>query len=516
MSALAGERRDSALLRGALFNALGLVAKISHPLLLVLITWWFGPAVVGAYLLATALAAVASTLTISGYVDATTLFASPQADTNDEPALERLHQVLANAFGVTLLATLALVALTLAFADGFVAALYPEHAELASALRLAAVSLVPAALAQVAIAATKARLHMEYDAAVMGFLKPLALLGFAFAAARSGTGVTGLMAAHLAAQGVALGAAFIAFARHFDVGRTLRALARPRLSPPMARFAVPQSLNLGVSQYLTRVDVLLLAALGRSAAEVALYATAALVTSHLRQIKLVFSGALAPIAARHFAAGDRAGLEARLARVARWTTTLVAPVVLALVALRNDVLGFVDPSYARDTGFVLFLLVPPFLSCAVGLAGNGLAFAGRSGVTLINSAVVGSLNTVLNLVLIPGFGLAGAAGATALSAGVLSVLQLVELSRLEGIRLRLRSIGEPLAALAMAMSLVLVVGDPVLLPRFEQRVACALALIGVFGLALGALRYEDLAGALRAWRSRPGRLRVLRRPLPPS
>ena len=180
---------DAQLKRGALINLVGLAAKLVYPLFFLVVTWLFGPETVGLYFLAVFIAEVAISAVSSGYNDATIIYASHAGDADEDAA--RLYQVLGNGFGVTLALSAALLGLTYLGADALVARFYPNRPTLVTALHIAAWSLPLTALGQVAIAATKARMHMEYDAAINGFLKPFALLGFSLCAWGADAGVPG-------------------------------------------------------------------------------------------------------------------------------------------------------------------------------------------------------------------------------------------------------------------------------------------------------------------------------------
>jgi O-antigen/teichoic acid export membrane protein len=369
----------------------------------------------------------------------------------------------------------------------------PDRPALAGALRLLAWSLPTAAVAQVAIAATKAKMHMQYDAFINGLVKPLTLLACSVLAKVLDLGLTGLIAAHVVMQAVVAVLAVRAMARHFDVAKVVQATLRPVWDREILRFAIPQTMNMTFNKYLTRVDVMMLAAFGYSNWHLALFGAGALIATNLREVKLIFSQALAPVAARHHARGDREAFEAALGKVSRWTTSIAVPLILVVAVLRADLLRFVDPSYASDPGtFMLWLLVPPFLSCAYGLAGNSIVFTGHSGWTLFNSVLVAGLNTLFNWWMIPRWGLVGAAFATALSSAIVASLQLVELRMLEGVRLRFAAVYKPHAGLALGVLVLALVGDPAPL-GLGGRIALALGLVVAYGAVLVALRLEELS-----------------------
>src|SRR5262249_28757422 len=146
----------------------------------------------------------------------------------------------------------------------------------------------------------------------------------------------------------------------------------------------------------------------------------------LQEIRMVFSTALAPVIARYHGVHDRGALEHLLARVSRWTTTLIVPITALVVIWRKQLLLLVDASYSYDSRFLALLLVSTLINCSLGLAGNYLVFMGHSGWNLCNSLFVAALNTTLSFLLIPHFGLIGAAVASCIAALVIAVAQVVE------------------------------------------------------------------------------------------
>ena len=491
-----------ALKRGALVNLLGLAAKLVFPLYFVLATWMFGPATVGLFMLASFIVVVAVSAVSSGFNDAVIIYGSHHADADDGG--DRLYRVMGNGFALTGgLALLLLVALMFG-AGPLCARLYPDRPDLPTLLRIGALSLPFIAVSQVAIAATKARLHMKYDAFINGGVKPFALLGFSVIAWQLDAGVAGLMWAYSATWAVLAVLAVRGFAEQFDWDRTLQATLRLRLDRQVLGFALPQSLNMTLNRYLTRLDVMMLAYFGHLDARVAFYATAALVTSHIREVKLIFSQALAPVAARHHHAGEAAELQATLGRVSRWTTSLAVPIVLLALVLRDDIMILIDPSYAGDTTFMAVLLLPPFLSCAFGLAGNCIVFTGHSRWNLVNSLLVAGLNTAFNLWLIPPYGLLGAAVATAMAASAITLLQLIELYLLEGVRLTLDAVWRAQLGMGLSLTALLLLWDPAKLGTPLTRVALVGALWLGYAALLLALGHPEARALLRQARDRLG------------
>ena len=97
-----------------------------------------------------------------------------------------------------------------------------------------------------------------------------------------------------------------------------------------------------------------------------IYGAGSMVAGNLHVIRVIFSTSLAPVIARYHEAQDRAAIERTLGDVARWATSLIAPIILAFVALRQDLLRLVHNSFALESGFILLLLCSSLLNCFFG------------------------------------------------------------------------------------------------------------------------------------------------------
>lgn len=486
------DRYDSALKRGAFYNFVGLLAKLIQPLFIVIVTWLWGPSVIGAYLLALSAMDIVSGAVISGYADATIIFASRHAEAEADAERKRaLYAVLANALACTIGLSIAAALITQLAARSAVELFLPHYAELLPGLYYLIWALVPRSITQIAVSATRARLRMEYDALLNGMAQPLLLLAACLGARALGGGLTALCVSHLVAEAVLCIAGIAAFGKFYDLAAVRAALRGFRVDRAMLGFAIPQSLNMTLNRYIARLNGFMLAAFGLQAVDLAYFGTAAMLTSNLNQIRLVFSTALAPVAARHHGEGNRVAFESSMNRVARWSTAIAVPATLACVVLRDDIMQLVSKAYTGASGFIVWLLVPPFISCAYGIAGSALIYAGHSRVTLVNSALVALLNTGISYALVPRYGMAGAAAATALATALIGILQVVELWKIEHVRIRLREVWKPHAGLLLGAAALALLWDPAQLSLWG-RAATVAGLVAGYTALLYLLRQEDL------------------------
>lgn len=483
---------DRKLARGARINALGTLGKLLHPLYLVLATRLYGPEVLGLYIVAVSLVELAASILVGGFKDGIVMFGGRGDHERDAEHRATLYRVLASSIFVVGVLCLLLVLVASLAGRSLLDVFFSYNAtavgmgdRIEAVLPILVWTLPCIAVMELGLAATKSLMRMEYDAILVGLSRPMLLIVSAVVAWFVVPGLQGLLWAYLVTHALlALGGVW-AFMRHFsllDLGRTL---LRPRLERQLLAFAVPQSLNQTLNNFITNVDRLMLAYFGVAPELIAFYGTAAVIMRNIRQAKLAFSGAFAPVIARLHAERRIARLEESFGVVARWALTIAVPGVIAVLGLRQELLLLFHRSYTHDSAFMILLAVPPLLSCWVGLAGNIVVMTGHSQWNLFNSVLVGIANAALNALWIPLYGLWGAALATALATLGVSLLQLVEAKLLVGVRARLDLVYKPILA-GMAAAVVLLVaawlGDSTVM-----RAMATVAALVVYALSIRAM-----------------------------
>lgn len=119
--------------------------------------------------------------------------------------------------------------------------------------------------------------------------------------------------------------------------------------------------------------------------------------------------------ATHSATGDRAALRRLAAETVRWTFWPTLAVALALIVLAEPLLRLFGPQFAGGTPIVAILALGLAAAASVGPADRALAMADHGRVTAWIYAASFTANAALALLLIPPFGLTGAALSTALA-----------------------------------------------------------------------------------------------------
>ncbi len=185
--------------------------------------------------------------------------------------------------------------------------------------------------------------------------------------------------------------------------------------------ALPFLLIGGVLIINARTDIIMLGFLGTQA-EVGIYRIVAQGAALIAFVLAAVNAALSPVIARLYAQGERERLERTIRRTTRIIFLCSLPLALGLIAFGEPFLRIFGPDFTAGRAALAILSVGFLVDAAAGSVGQMLNMTGheRDSAKAIGASAV--LNIALNLLLIPRFGLVGAATATATSMAVYNML----------------------------------------------------------------------------------------------
>ena len=163
-----------------------------------------------------------------------------------------------------------------------------------------------------------------------------------------------------------------------------------------------------------KLDFLWLGAV-RSPEEVAFYTAAGRGAMAVGVPLLVVNTALAPAVARWWAAGERRRLQKTITLVARLTLLGATVLLLALILFGQVFLGWFGEDFTVGRGVLVILCLGQWVNVAMGSVALLLTMTGHERDTLIGIAGGAFLNLLLSALLIPPFGMVGAALASTTS-----------------------------------------------------------------------------------------------------
>ncbi|MBL4636495.1 MAG: polysaccharide biosynthesis C-terminal domain-containing protein [Kofleriaceae bacterium] len=443
---------DKSLKKDTLINLMGMLGQLSGPALLILIARVYGTDLLGVFLASLALLDVSISFLTSGFRDAALMFVARHSDSEDEDDDRQLYQSLANAMAWSLGFAVLIIAVVYWAAPHLGSKFESFSPQMLPMLKIMVVSMPLFAFARIVLAATQGLMIMKYEA-IDATGRSLSLFVLALVLWPITESGTGLALAYVGSQVLSFLFALYVFWRQFLVAKLWHAVVRFRFHGPLLRFAIPQNLNMALNHFITNVDILMLAYMGISAPMVGFYGTAARIVRELRRIRMVFSGALSPRIVVLFQAGKISELSTLLSRTSGWIAVFAIPAILVTMAIHPFVLQLFDPEFIGNTGFVMVLLLLPYLDCSFGLAGNVITMTGHSRLSLYNSLAIGTVNVGINTILIPEYGLLGAAIASAIASLLMVALMLSELRYILKMPLQVAYIYKPHVAGLLAVGL---------------------------------------------------------------
>lgn len=261
-------------------------------------------------------------------------------------------------------------------------------------------------------------------------------------------------------------------------------------------YTAPRAIARVTQTALKRSDIVLVAALA-SPADAALYTAATRFVVLGQLFVQSVQQALSPHLSSLFARGDTKAADSVFQAATLWSMIAAWPLYLMTAGFAGPLMGIFGEGYQVASDVVVILSLTMLFATACGPVDSVLLMAGRSWLSLRNSAVALVVNVALNLVLIPLDGIRGAATAWSVAIVVRNLLPLVQVRRHLGMWPATRAtVGVGLGAL-VCFGLVDVV---VVLADLPLPVDLALLGVGLLVYVAGAWWFRATLG-LDAFRS---------------
>lgn len=179
-----------------------------------------------------------------------------------------------------------------------------------------------------------------------------------------------------------------------------------------------------ISLVMTWVDTVCVG-IWQSSKEVGLYGIAMRVALLTSFIVAAVNSAVGPKFAEFGAQKNTAALRVLTQRTSLGMLIVVLPVSIILVAFPKFVLGLFGPDFTGAATVLIILTIGQFVSVVTGALGHLLMMTGNERLLRNVLAVSAILNLILNVILVPIYGIVGAAVSTAISLITMSLLCVV-------------------------------------------------------------------------------------------
>ncbi|CAD7034606.1 multi antimicrobial extrusion protein MatE [Pseudorhizobium endolithicum] len=196
-------------------------------------------------------------------------------------------------------------------------------------------------------------------------------------------------------------------------------------------YSLPVFLIDGIGFLVTNADVVVVG-LYLPPDQVAVYFAAAKTIVLVQFVAFAVKAAAGPRFSAMLAGGETAALSAFAGQTARWSFWPALAIGLAILLVGEHLLALFGPAFTVGYWLLPILFAGILAKSLVGPAEVLLSMAGRQNLCVLLYGIILLTNIILNIILIPRFGLAGAASATACAMMLEAVLLHVALRRTLG------------------------------------------------------------------------------------
>jgi len=397
------------LKRGAFQNTIAMLASNFRGVFTFLVARLLGPAALGTFSVAWANTDLISKLSVFGLDNAITTFIA-RSEANDEHDRSRALYLAAV---VLVLVQSFLVAIAGAVALHFLASRIAYPREMISALAFLLFALPGVGLYRVSTSISRGMKVMKHDIFSRGMTEPLATtIAFLIAltiglkefapetAAIIGTGASGIVALILAGRLFRRGAG----------SQSTSVLAEIK---PLLAYAAPITAYQILNAFIFRLDVIMLGwfigrAPGVTLATVGIYGAVVDVAGGLRKVNQSFNPIFAPVVAGMTATGDHKEAAAAYARIAQWMLWILLPATIVMALSGSVILLIYGKAFAQGGTWLTIVAAGCATNAFVSL-GETVILVQRPRLNLVNSIIACTIAVLVNLWLIPRYGVTGAA-----------------------------------------------------------------------------------------------------------
>lgn len=243
--------------------------------------------------------------------------------------------------------------------------------------------------------------------------------------------------------------------RRFPLRRPLRA-ARRNLRDIMA-FSVPVWLSDMMTKFHNNFQTLILGSLGTFTG-VGIFTVASQVTMVSGQFSSSINVSAKPVVAELHERRDMAEMGHLYRSANKWGLTVQLPVFLLMVLFPVQILSVFGESYTDGAAALVIMAFSALILVGTGMGGIIIDMTGHTRLKLFNSIVRLFIFIVLDVLLIPRWGVVGAATAALVGETTVNLLRIGQVYYLFRLLPYDRDFIKPLAAAGIALGLTLVVG----------------------------------------------------------
>ncbi len=310
-------------------------------------------------------------------------------------------------------------------------------------LRLASLMVPFLALGNTIAAATRGFGKMQYTAIGQNIIQPVIKLILVALFAIAGLTAGNALTTHLLSMAMICVLLLYFLNGLFSLRRSPQAARRDTRA--VLGFSLPLYLDYVIRTFRSNVQTILLGALN-SVTTVGIFTVATQVNIVGQMFHQSIVTASMPIISEFHGQGERERMARFYQAMTKWTFTLNLPMFLSVLLFPRPILSVFGRDFVGGATALTILAWGDLVNTGTGICGVVINMTGNTIFNLVNSIILSVLTVGLNLLLIPRWGLVGAATATLSAVTVVNLLRLSEVFVLFRILPYNKSFAKPVAA----------------------------------------------------------------------
>ena len=412
------ESNQKIILSEALLSFSGMsLGSVFRYMFSIIMARFLGAQMLGLYSLGNAITRIAEILALLGLDNGVLRFVS--RDTEDKFNVDRS---IYTSLKIGLISSILIAVLLFLSAEKIVNEILNEDSFLITVIKVFAISLPFTVLTLISSFATQAFKILKYKIFVNQIVNPLTLL-IAFVASYFLLGIELSILLPTVVSSI-IGLMFILkFLTNFS-SISLSKIIDTTVDKDILKFSVPLMFVSAIGIIMHWIDIIMLGILS-NATEVGMYHPIERTAGLVRMILFAFAGIFAPIFSEHYFKKNKNGMKDSYQSSSKYILAFSLPIFIFLFIFSEPMLLVFGTEFQNYFALKV-LLLGIFIQTIFGLGSSTLTMSGYTKFNLLNVSIALFLNIISNSILIPLYGLTGAALATSFALIVLSTLRYFE------------------------------------------------------------------------------------------
>jgi O-antigen/teichoic acid export membrane protein len=336
--------------------------------------------------------------------------------------LERIGGVVRIGVGLPLLVGSSLALIILVAAEPISSNLFTAP-ELSPVLRVACLAIPILVLAQSFSSIAMAYKRVEYDVYTQDIGMEAIKVALSVVAILFGFGVGGVTVAYVLAAIVSLLPLVYLVHRLYPLQHALHSNDKP--TREVLGFSLPIFLSTMLNQFGRRLETLVLGVFS-VVKDVGIYSAMLGISNIGTLANVALRGIATPIIAELHSERKIHDLQKFYQTITKWALTFNLPVFLIILLFNEQLLQLFGNEFAAGRLGLIVLAIGSMFDASTGVCGVMISYSGHSKVTLYNSIIYLGASIILDLWMIPMWGLIGAAWAGSLTIILVNSLRLIQ------------------------------------------------------------------------------------------